>query len=192
MDIAGLDRAWGDLWQGSPPVARLLRGRFPERHVRFHTLPGGTRYASSPAEGAEILRRHHEILGELVGPERSNERLVAVTCSWSATSEVTPRDIGVAAIMPEATHWRSDDRATEPGFHSWQHHFASEVRLGSPALDELLECVANDGTDEVTLTDSSCAWVYHPYDGGIDLFTRSTGVRDRLMIAYAEWLPGAV
>jgi hypothetical protein len=190
VDIAALDHAWNSSWPGCPPVAHQLRRRFPGRWVRFHTLPGSKRYATSEAEHAEILRRHHRLLTALLKDAGSGDQtLVAITCSWSATAQPTPRHPAVAATMPQAAHWRSDDLAYEPGFHSWQHHFASRTGLGEPALDQLLLCVADDMTDGVIVTTTTCAWAFHPYDGGMDVFTASATARDRLAAVHAEWLP---
>jgi len=46
--------------------------------------------------------------------------------------------------MPIADYWRSDDLATDPGFRSWQHHYASITTLASTDLDRLLMTVADD------------------------------------------------
>lgn len=190
VDIAGLDRAWNRSWPKCPPAAHRLRRQFRERWVRFHALPEAKRYATSDAEHAEILRRHHTLLQDLLGDVTvGGGGLVAITCSWSATGLPTPRDSAVAAATPGAAHWRSDDLATDPGFHSWQHHYVSAMDLHDPALDRLLLCVADDMTDGVILTGAGCAWAVHPYDGGMDVFAGSTEVRDRLAGRFAEWLP---
>ncbi|MDQ2873535.1 MAG: hypothetical protein M3Y33_01350 [Actinomycetota bacterium] len=136
------------------------------------------------------MRRHRALLEALLGNAMPGAgTLVAITCSWSSTSSPTPRDPAVAATTPEAAHWRSDDLATEPGFQSWQHHYASQMAMADPALDQLLLCVADDMTDGVLLTNATCAWVFHPYDGGVDIFTSSTVDRGRLSVAHADWLP---
>jgi hypothetical protein len=189
IDVTGLGRAWDIAWPGCPPAARRLAHRFPGWAVRFHTLPEGKRYATSESEHAEILRRQHALLAVLsAGPGPESGALIAVTCSWSGTPQPAPRDRAVASTTPEAVHWRSDDLATEPGFHSWEHHYASEVGLRDPALDLLLLCVADDLTDGVLLTNGTCGWVFHPYDGGAVVFTADAEARDRLSVACADWL----
>lgn len=190
IDVTKLDVAWNSSqWSGSPPAARLLGRRFAVQRVRFHTLPGAKRYATSDSERAEILRRHHALLGEFLGDARSDAgSLVAITCSWSSTSLPTPRDQAVAATTPDAVFWRSDDLATQPGFGSWQHHYASRIDMADPARDQLLLCVADDMTDAVILTNATCAWVLHPYDGGMVVFAGSTEDRDRLSATHADWL----
>jgi hypothetical protein len=136
-----------------------------------------------------VLRRHHALLEALLGEARSDSRsLVAITCSWSETASPTPRDQAVAATTPDAVHWRSDNRAMEPGFQSWEHRYVSRTDTVDPALDQLLVCVANDMTDGVILTDATCEWIFHPYDGGAVVFASSTEDRERLSAAHVDWL----
>lgn len=189
IDVAELDAAWNGSWSASPPAAHLLRRRFAERWVRFHTLPNAKRYATSDAERAEILHRYRLLLGALLSDAMpGGETLLAITCSWSPTSAPTQRDPAVAATTPGAAYWRSDDLATDPGFHSWQHHYVSRLDMTDTALDQLLLCAANDMTDGVILTNHTCSWVFHPYDGGVDIFTVNIEHRDQLSTAYADWL----
>jgi hypothetical protein len=190
VNVTALDRVWATLWAGCPPVVPELRRRFRDLWIRFHTLPESKRYATTDAEHTEILRRHHVLLDSLLDDTifPGDDALVAVTCSWSATSELSPRNSYLADTVPEATHWRSDDRATEPGFHSWQHHFVTRTALGDPTLDRLLLAVADDHTDGVILTDRALSWLYHPYDGGADIFA-STGTREQLAANHSAWLP---
>src|SRR6266568_7951004 len=173
VDVADLDVTWNNLWAAVPPVARLLRARFADRWVRFNALPNAKRYATSDAERAEVLRRYHALLEPLIDDVLTGAQgLVVVTCSWSSTPVPVERDRGVATIVPEAVHWRSDNLATEPGFQSWQHHYVS--RLTTAGLDRLLVFVANDLTDGVIVTNDICSWVLHPFDGGAELFAGSS------------------
>jgi hypothetical protein len=189
LDLAALGSAWNTSWPDCPPVAPLLRRRFPGRSVRFHTLPAAKRYATSATEHAEILRRHHVLLAEVFEAANgaADGSLAVITCSWSATSQPTPRDAAVAAITPGAVYWRSHDLATEPGFHSWQHHYASPLGLRDPALDQLLLCVADDMTDGVILTNHTADWAFHPYDGGAEVFAPNAEAGDQLSATYADW-----
>ncbi|MEY9904868.1 hypothetical protein ABIA35_001084 [Catenulispora sp. MAP12-49] len=188
IDIAAFNDTWLRSWPGITPVAHPLRSRFPSRWVRFHSLPESKRYATSDAEHAEILHRHHTILAALTRhPAPESQRLVVITCSWSDTSRPVPRDSAVATAMPIADHWRSDDLATDPGFHSWQHHYASVTTLASTDLDRLLMTVADDMTGGVLIVGPGLNWLYHPYDGGADVIAESTDDRDRLATAFPDW-----
>ncbi|BEL05387.1 hypothetical protein Q0Z83_035780 [Actinoplanes sichuanensis] len=190
MDPTELDAAWRAAWSGCPPVAGRLRAWYPGLAVRFHTLPNAQRYATSASERAEILRRHHALL-EMVFEDAEPvwDGLIAVTCSWSDSPVPTPRDDAVASTTPDAAYWRSENLATDPDLDSWQHHHISRLPLLGTSLDRLLLCVADDLTDGVLLTSAACASVYHPYDGGMDVFVPTADARDRLTSTFAAWLP---
>ncbi|WP_199428897.1 DUF3885 domain-containing protein [Qaidamihabitans albus] len=191
VNISALGRAWSRLWGTCVPVAGRLHAQFRRQSVRFDSLPESKRYASTDTEHAEILRRHHVLLEALLDdtPLPGDDVLLAITCSWSATSEPTARDELVARVMPEAVHWRSDDLGIDPGYHAWQHHFVARTTVNDPALDQLLSLVANDGTDGVILTDRTLSWLYHPFDGGARVITSNTGARDSLAADHYTWLP---
>ena len=59
--------AWEENWPGGHPVADELKYRFPDRWVRFHSLPESKRYPDTPAEYDELLHRHNTVLAELCG-----------------------------------------------------------------------------------------------------------------------------
>jgi hypothetical protein len=116
IDVAAFDAAWHRSWPGIAPVAYRLRTLFPSRWVRFSSLPDRKRYPTGEAEQAEVLHRHHTVLQALMAQaEPLTTQLVAITCSWSGTEEPVPRYSMVADAMPEASYWRSDDRATDTG-----------------------------------------------------------------------------
>nr|WP_156755361.1 hypothetical protein [Actinokineospora pegani] len=117
-----------------------------------------------------------------------DDALFAVTCSWSGTSQPTARDGMVARAVPAAVHWRSDDLATQPGYHSWHHYFVARTTVDDPALGQLLLLVASDGTDGVLLADRTLDWLYHPFDGGARVIAGSTDARDGLAAEYNAWL----
>ena len=55
-------------------------------------------------------------------------------------------------------------------------------------LDELLRYVADDRTSEVLVTGVSLRWLFHPYDGGMDVIAPSVQERDRLAARFGTWL----
>jgi len=38
------------------------------------------------------------------------------------------------------------------------------------------------------VVDSGCRWIYHPYDGGMDLILGTTEQRDQLKAEFSDWL----
>lgn len=183
VGLVEFDRRWSERWAGLRPVGRELKSARPELRTPLHTLPGGRRYPADDRELAEILQRHHAILQML-----AEGTLIAVTCSWSESSAPVPRHWALEQAAPRAIYWRSDDLATEPGFHSWQHTFISSA--AGQDLDALLTLVALDQTDDVILTDRTLTWLYHPYDGGADLIAPDN-LRTTIARTYPDWLAAA-
>ncbi|MEV0456725.1 DUF3885 domain-containing protein [Catellatospora methionotrophica] len=57
-----LNGLWEQQWPECPPVAYLLGSRYPDRWVRFHTLPGSKRYPENEDEYRTVLNRHYTVL----------------------------------------------------------------------------------------------------------------------------------
>lgn len=61
-----LTELWERKWPGSEPLGYLLPVSNHDRWVRFHSLPEFKRYAETPAEYEEVVRRHRAVLAELL------------------------------------------------------------------------------------------------------------------------------
>jgi hypothetical protein len=68
-----------------PPIAHRLRDHYPERWVRFHSLPGSKRFADTADEYATTLDRHNTVLTE----SAPGASLLVITCEW--TDQDVPR-----------------------------------------------------------------------------------------------------
>jgi hypothetical protein len=78
---------WEHQWPGCPPMAHLLRSRYLDRWVRFHSLPGSKRYPENEGENGTLLNRHYTVLDQLeAGPV-----VLAITTEWTDTAELTGR-----------------------------------------------------------------------------------------------------
>lgn len=186
---AWLSGAWARRWPGRQPIAHTLRGS--EEWIRFHSLPGSRRYARDEAEHAEILRRHRIVLGELVERGREPVRdLLVVTCSWSASPVPEPRSAPVAGTCPAARYWVSvtDEEPDIVDDCIWTHLYVDSVDLDDPRLDRLLRIVADDRAAGVLILPPDLGWLYHPYDGGADVYPATLDHRAELAAAHADWL----
>jgi len=188
VDVASASLAWDAAWPGCRPVGHELKSSMGDRWVRFHSLPESKRYPQTNDEYSEMLRRHNMVLAELRQSSPDSAPLLLVTCSWSGSSDPTPRDWGIAHLIPHGTYWRSYDLATEEGFSSWIHLYLNEVRVEPSSLDQVFRDVAQDGTSEVIVAPKDMSWLYHPYDGGADVIATSIDERDRLRAAHPSWL----
>src|SRR5690606_34077424 len=92
------------------------------------------------------------------------------------------------AVHPGAFHWTSIllDPDPEPG--SWIHLYISEVPWSRGALDGVLRLVVDDQISNVTIADPDLRWLYHPYDGGMDVILPSPTERDTLRDRHSDWL----
>jgi hypothetical protein len=185
VDVTALSQLWEQRWPGCPKVPYLLR-RLQDRWVRFHTLPGSKRYPETEAEYEIILARHRTILTELI----ISPTVLVVTPAYS--DQPTPPEVGrsaeTTAVHPAATYWSSVRLSDEPDWPSWIHLYVSQTPWVPGGLDPLLRHVADDVIANVLITDAALRWLYHPYDGGMDVILPTTAERDSLRRRHPEWL----
>lgn len=189
-DIGGLTLRWTRAWGPRPPLSYELRGRFPDRWVRFHSLPGSKRYAGSQEEHDEILHRHMTTLSQLTGhASHPGTSLLAITASWSQTATATDRSGQLCRAMPAAAYWTSVLTDDSPGDDQvWAHLWVSATSLSDPDLKELLRLAADDISGPVVITSADIRWLYAPYDGGADVITDTSQHRDQLRHQHRDWL----
>ncbi|GAA0248332.1 hypothetical protein GCM10009539_37030 [Cryptosporangium japonicum] len=185
MNPAELSRLWDEQWPEYPKVSYELRA-IPDRWVRFHALPGSKRYPESEAEYAVVLARHNAILSSLI----ATRTVLVVAAGYSATASphASLRPEGVDHLLLEAVHWSSVLIDAEPGSESWMHLYVSEILDAPHALSPLLRLVADHEIANVLIADPSLNWLYHPYDGGMDVLLPSTAKRDALRGQHRSWL----
>src|SRR5579864_8981316 len=96
--------SWQQQFPDAEPVAHRLRDAFPDRWVRFHSLPGSKRYPEGEAEYSTVLTRHNRILGELTGSYRG---VVLLSTGYSETPEPVRLQPELLMLDPHARPWRS-------------------------------------------------------------------------------------
>lgn len=79
-----LSALWQERWPLSPPLAHELKNLYPDRWVRFHSLPGSKRYAEDEAEYEILLHRHNTVLNELF----AERRVYVVSASYGTAEAV--------------------------------------------------------------------------------------------------------
>ncbi|WP_043511785.1 MULTISPECIES: hypothetical protein [unclassified Actinoplanes] len=185
VDTAALSMLWDDRWPGCSKLPYELRD-VRDRWIRFHTLPGSKRYPGSDAEYEMVLARHNNILDELVtGPT-----VLVATAGYSDTAQPQQpcRSPETLAVHPRAVYWTSVCIDDEPGFESWMHLYVSRLSWSVGCLDPLLRRVADDVIANVLVADPGLRWLYHPYDGGMDVMLSTTAERDALRDRHQDWL----
>lgn len=184
-DLEALSALWERQWP-SPAWDVQLRSACQDRWVRFHSLPGSKRYPGDEAEYAIVLERHHTLLNEL-GP--NDDELYVVTHEWTGDPEPVVRMSRLQEVDPGGRHWSSHVHDDEfPDDVVYEHRYISRRPRRREALDPLLRLVADDVVAEVGLAPLDLRWLYHPYDGGGDVFAPNRAVRDALKAAHPDWL----
>jgi len=175
---------WSTWFPGCDPVGHRLRVAFPERWVRFHSLPCSKRYAEDDGERATILSRHNCILAELA---TTGEEVALLTTGYSETPTPPIRsNPDLSRLDPLARPWRTV--AYEPEERSFRHLFASTRKWAPGVFDPIVALVADDRVTDVIIVALDGRWLVHPYDGGMDLITGSSEHRDAIKERHKDWL----
>ncbi|WP_243707935.1 hypothetical protein [Micromonospora sp. KC606] len=185
IDPTRLSALWDQRWPGCSKLPFELR-KIRDRWVRFHALPGSKRYPDTEAEYGIVLARHHTILAELV----TRPAVLVITAGYSA--QPAPQEPGRSAetisAHPSGTYWTRICIDDEPGFESWMHLYASETPWSQGCLDPLLRRVADDVIGNVLVYDVDLGWLYHPYDGGMDVVLATSADRNALRSRHQDRL----
>lgn len=167
---------WSTFFPEFEPIADRLKTCFPDRWVRFHSLPGSKRYPENESECEKLLERHNMVLGHLTRPSVPVV-LLSTEFSWSNAPSRPPIE------SSNATWWRS----VQVGEASW-HVYAHEIVWHPKTFDSIVLRVAKDEIANVMISDTECQWLVHPYDGGMDVVLSSKVARDLLKSEYSDWL----
>ncbi len=161
-----------------------LREDYGSRWFRIHTLPNSKRYAEGEEEYREILRRHNDVLTEVLGDD---EPFILVLTSYSMTS--TPVDLAPTIAKQYAGIQSFLSACMEDGLSGgYWHFFMATLSWQSGMTDTLLQQVADDVAGNVLFVSMGHTTVYHPYDGGADVILPSPAARDAMRNHYASWL----
>jgi len=175
---------WRQHYGEAPLVGHVLRARFPRRWLRIHSLPESKRYAETEAERAEILRRQHRLLHDLIGhgghcelvfgdyDDDDDERLPEAV--RAALRSLGPEPLGV--LSAEESGLAADVPLRKASF-TWPH----------PALDVILLAVADDVLETPLLVSTERRAIVAPYDGGVDMIVEREEQRAELLVRYASW-----
>ena len=182
-ELAELDAAWERRHGVRLPLGYALGRGSDETWVRFHSLPGSKRYAESEDEYAEILLRHYRVLHEL----GAHADIWVITANWTDGPDPGSGSSLRQRTHPSARHWRTLREHGDDEAPFWQL-YASREPAAAGQLDVLLRAVADNQLVNVLLADRELDWLYHPYDGGADIYARNAAQRDWLRAEHAGWL----
>ncbi len=184
VDTEQLTRQWRQAWPDCPPLGHLFRHRMPDRWVRFHTLPAGRRYPTTPSEYREVLHRYNTVLSGLLG-ESQPAATYLVTVEYGDGDLAAGREPIRVGLHPDALAWMPVADPADPDLVYRLH--VSKKQFVPGDLDGLFRYAAEDLTTDVVVADESLSRLFHPYDGGMDVIAASTGERDRLAARFSSW-----
>ena len=185
VELDELTCRWRQSWPGCPPLGHLFRHRMPDRWVRFHTLPAGLRNPGTPAEYREVLHRYNSVLADLV-TESDSTAIYLMTVDYGAGDLAAGTEPVHVGLHPDAQPWTEAADPSEPELPYGINVSRMTFRPGD--LDGLLRYVAEDRACDVAVADASLRWLFHPYDGGMDVIAPSVRERDRLAARFGSWL----
>jgi hypothetical protein len=147
--VEALSAAWDDGWSETPPLAFLLRSAYPDRWVRFHSLPASKRYAETEAERAEILSRHHAVLDAL-GP---SSRLFVISTRFASDHPNSVR-------ITDGLLWRTIEASEY--FEELAQVYVTSIAYPSIEFDDVLRAAADWQLANVIIGPPALQWLYHP------------------------------
>lgn len=177
---------WKRRYGNCLPIGSYLREAYRSRWLRIHTLPKGKRYATVNDEYRTILHRHNTLLSDLL---REDEVFVLVSVGYSFSPSPTSTVLETDVWIEGSQHWLSArmpdiEEDDEPNYC---HFFMSENRWKAGSFDPLLKMVSDDSVANILFVGSDASTIYHPYDGGGDVFLPSETVRASYAQRYSEW-----
>ncbi|GKS83563.1 hypothetical protein AVMA1855_05445 [Acidovorax sp. SUPP1855] len=166
------------------PRGHLLRRALSAQWVRFHSLPESKRYAESLDEYAEIEHRHCLVASALFS---DNEPLYVFRAlgeearlRGKAKHQLAGRQFreAVAVMQPESLGQDEEDRMYVRALVShWKPDF----------FEAAIRLLADWKVVGITFVSPATKNIFCPYDGGMDVFTRSIAPEE-LRARFTDWL----
>lgn len=178
---------WKETYPNSPPVGYLLRETYPDIWFRIHSLPSSKRYAETENDYEEILKRHNLILSDLLG-KGSNYILITTTYSSNKLPEHDQSQIDILAVNKQYLSSLAKHELEESDEPYYWHFFMTEMNWEEKSIDNLLKLVADEELRDIQIVGVEQNCVYHPYDGGADIFMKDELKRNLVKSKYSSWL----
>jgi hypothetical protein len=176
---------WHAEYPACPAIPYLLRDAYPERWVRFHSLPDSKRYAENEAEYQIILHRHNTLLDHLA---KQGAPLLFISTEFGDTTNSTRADSPLVELDPSARCIWTFKADPDDDENYYSHLFMSEWQWKPGIFDSILRLVADWKIVDTMVVCTDRKWIFHPYDGGADFILPNQSERDKLKACYSDWL----
>ena len=178
---------WQQKWPACPPVADDIKHFYEDKWLRMHSLPGGKRYPENDKEYSSLILRHQTILNEI----KISNTMTVILANWTNEHDGANVRWPEGYDMPKnLQYWQTIDESLEEDdeeFKSYCHLFVYQFEWQSGSLDRLFRYVAEDRLAGVIIAPEDLSWLYHPYDGGADVFFSTIAKKDKLLNKYKNW-----
>lgn len=178
---------WATNFGAKVPLGWMLRQEMPARWMRIHSLPESKRHAETHAERRLLLQRQNAVARDVLGEGTPCWLVVARYGARVPPAMHPPRLCGfdshlsLAFSFPDP--WR-EDAADRSQNDVW----CARVQWRPRAFDALLQEIADWREAGVLWASQSSGQIFAPYDGGVDVFARTTFERDNLKWRFRAWL----
>jgi hypothetical protein len=179
-----LTKQWNKMFPDFPPVAAELKHFFKERWFRIHTLPESKRYAENKSEYNEILNRHNVILSDLFSADHS----YILLSEYGSESKEPVTDKRIEKLNLQKNYRLSLQADDDDSEHFYSHFYFDSKCWEENSLNDLFLLIADDEIRNIMLFSIEKSIVYHPYDGGADIFFKNSELRDIYKEKYINWL----
>jgi len=172
---------WRDRFPSIPPISSVVRDNNLDRWMRRHALPRSKRYADTPEELAEILRRANTIGDELFGDNPDCWMAhVSYYCDRGGALEPQLQSLGLDLAYNDIDPSKDLDVSKVA-------IYAARVRWVAGAFDDALRRVANEEIYSLIWVSVATGTVFAPYDGGFDIIFPTREVAVRCGDLWPEW-----
>jgi hypothetical protein len=163
VSLASMTHAFFEFWRqrfaSIPPISSVVRDYNRNRWMRRHALPESKRYADTPEETSEVLRRANAIGSELF---RDHPDCWLVHASYENSLEPQPHFLGLEFAFHDV------DPTADSGCPPVAIH-AARVRWVAGAFDNAFRGIANEEIYSLIWVSVATGTVFAPYDGGFDI-----------------------
>jgi hypothetical protein len=179
MTTHPVHEAWLRAFPDSAPAGFICRYTASDRWLRVHALPNGKRYATTPDERAEILRRYNTVGTDLLG---DGAPCVLFLARFGENTDWD--DDTTACLLPERPlHYLEYGAPDEP---IQFFHLPVVWRAGD--FDSFLEAKADDRMGPALFFNFEGRRAVAPYDGGADLFYAAPEEVAHGRRRYQQWI----
>jgi hypothetical protein len=162
-----------------------LRESHKRNWVRLHSLPQSIRYPYNNDDNAIILKRHNTVLSRVFS-NREIVSLILTTYTGLDEDPISQELIETYNCFKWRTEYYEEDGYSVSGeWDFWKANIAWE----SGVIDPVILRAAEDEITNAFLTNKDTSSIYHPYDGGMDLFFDNIALKATIKKEFLDWYP---